>query len=306
MRCGLVTLTDDARMALPDLRKRSEPIKTDAVSHVVRQLSDGAPGKAVHINCHDVIRWFRDQEIKLESPGAQARNLIIWLGRPLPKDPDPATFHTVGVGELASIIGAKFDHASTSYVVHHLVAEGLLELLPQNFRTASEVRYQIRLTFKGWERFDELQHEQTDSRHAFMAMAFNRPEMEDAFTQCFRPATQDAGFDLRQLTDGQGAGLIDAQLRVRIRTAKFLIADLSTENRGAYWEAGFAEGLGRHVIYVCEESTWNHQDQEKRPHFDTNHLNTVVWSSSDLPRARQRLADMIRDTFPTEAIIPKN
>ena len=39
----------------------------------------------------------------------------------------------------------------------------------------------MRLTFKGWERFDELQHEQADSRHAFMAMAFNQPELEEVF-----------------------------------------------------------------------------------------------------------------------------
>jgi hypothetical protein len=299
-------VTEDARMALNDLRRESSPIKIDAVSHIIRQLSDGAPGRAVHINFHDAIRWFRNTELELESPGAQARNLIIWLGTRRLTEPDAAAYHTVSVGGLASIIGAKYDHASTSYVVNHLAVEKVVETLPQNARTAKEVLYQLRLTFKGWERFDELRREQRDSSHAFMAMAFNRSELEDVFVQCFNPAAQDAGFDLRRLTDGQAAGLIDAQLRVRIRMAKFLIADLSTDNRGAYWEAGFAEGLGRHVIYVCEESVWNHQDQNKRPHFDTNHLNTVVWSFSDLPRARQKLADMIRDTFPTEALMPNN
>ncbi|HVB80116.1 MAG TPA: hypothetical protein VNE82_09280 [Candidatus Binataceae bacterium] len=161
----------------------------------------------------------------------------------------------------------------------------------------------MRLTFTGWERSDDLQRDRTESRHAFMAMAFNQPELEGVFTRCFRPAAKDAGFDLRRLTDGQGAGLIDAQLRVRIRSAKFLVADLSTANRGAYWEAGFAEGLGRPVIYVCEKAVWSHPDHAQRPHFDTNHLNTVRWSHSDLPRARQQLADMIRDTFPTEALM---
>lgn len=73
-------VTEDARTALDDLRTESSPFRIDAVSHAVRQLSDGAPGKAVHINFHDAIRWFRKMEPELESPGAQARNLITWLG----------------------------------------------------------------------------------------------------------------------------------------------------------------------------------------------------------------------------------
>jgi len=43
-------------------------------------------------------------------------------------------------------------------------------------------------------------------------------------------------------------------MRVEIRSAKFLVADLTDENRGAYWEAGFGEGLGKKVYYTCEAS----------------------------------------------------
>jgi hypothetical protein len=106
---------------------------------------------------------------------------------------------------------------------------------------------------------------------------------------------------LRRLIDGQDAGLIDAQLRVMIRTARFLVADLSTGNKGAYWEAGFAEGLGLPVIYVCERGMWNSDDATKRPHFDTNHMNTVIWDQDQLHLAREKLRDMIRDTLPAEA-----
>jgi nucleoside 2-deoxyribosyltransferase len=44
---------------------------------------------------------------------------------------------------------------------------------------------------------------------------------------------------------------IDDQMRVALRTSRFVVADLTRGNRGAYWEAGFAEGLGRPVIYTC-------------------------------------------------------
>ena len=138
-RWGFVRVSADASMVLPQLRTEAESAKVDAVSHFVRQLSDEAPGRAVYINFHDALRWFRDTELELEFPAAQARNLIVWLGTRRLKDQNPAAYHTASVGELASVIGARNDHGAVAYVVNHLVAEKLLELLPQNLRTANEV-----------------------------------------------------------------------------------------------------------------------------------------------------------------------
>lgn len=135
-----------------------------------------------------------------------------------------------------------------------------------------------------------------------MAMAFRDSDgLPEAYRNCFKPAVSAAGFKLERLDEGQGAGLIDDQLRVAIRTARFLIADLTTRNRGAYWEAGFAEGLGNPVIYVCRSDVWDHEDPTERPHFDTNHLRTVIWSPAALPAARRELTALIRNTFPTDA-----
>jgi nucleoside 2-deoxyribosyltransferase len=83
---------------------------------------------------------------------------------------------------------------------------------------------------------------------------------------------------------------------VEIRRSRFLVVDLTDDNRGAYWEAGFGEGLGKPVIYTCEKAHF-----EKGIHFDTNHHQTIVWQSSDLASAAQRLKDTIRATLPAEA-----
>ena len=53
---------------------------------------------------------------------------------------------------------------------------------------------------------------------------------------------------------------------------------------GAYWEAGFGEGLGLPVIYTCEISKW----AESKTHFDTNHLVTIIWDPGDLQKAQIR------------------
>jgi len=39
-------------------------------------------------------------------------------------------------------------------------------------------------------------------------------------------------------------------------------------NPGAYWEAGYAEGLGKPVIYTCEEAKFveaSHFDTKRKP-----------------------------------------
>jgi hypothetical protein len=111
---------------------------------------------------------------------------------------------------------------------------------------------------------------------------------------CFRPAAEKAGFKLRKLTDGQGAGLIDNQIRARIRGARLLIADLTHDNNGAYFEAGFAEGLGLEVIYTCKADKF----KEKKTHFDTNHMVTIPWDPSNLAKAQKALTATIRETLP--------
>lgn len=78
-----------------------------------------------------------------------------------------------------------------------------------------------------------------------------------------------------------------------------MIADLTHQNRGAYWEAGFAEGLGKPVIYTCRKDVF--EDKTKGTHFDTNHHLTVVWEPDNLDDAVERLKATIRATLPDEA-----
>jgi hypothetical protein len=79
--------------------------------------------------------------------------------------------------------------------------------------------------------------------------------------------------------------------------ARFLIADLSHGNPGAYWEAGFAEGLNLPVIYTCEAGAWS----KSKTHFDTNHMATIIWNETELDQAGKALTAMIRATLRAEA-----
>jgi nucleoside 2-deoxyribosyltransferase len=123
--------------------------------------------------------------------------------------------------------------------------------------------------------------------------------LDSVFLNFFKPACKRTGFELVRLDEEPKAGLIDDRLRVEIRRSRFLVADLSHANPGAYWEAGYAEGLGRPVIYTCRKDV--SEDAKQRPLFDTNHHLTVVWDPENLADAASQLATTVRVTLPGEA-----
>lgn len=159
--------------------------------------------------------------------------------------------------------------------------------------------FQGHLTFEGWERYYELQHSNKDSRLTFMAMQFSNTRLTTIFNNVIKKAVSETGFKIRKLDEEHRAGSIDDKLRVEIRRSRFIISDLTDDNNGAYWEAGFAEGLGMPVIYICEESKFN----EKKTHFDTNHHLTVLWKDDEesLKKFAEGLKDTIRETLHVEA-----
>jgi hypothetical protein len=172
----------------------------------------------------------------------------------------------------------------------------------QGFVAPYETSTHFSLSLDGWIEVDRLQKQRaTSGTQAFMAMPFGDTRLDRIVADYFVPAAKAAGFNLRRLNEGQPAGLIDDQLRVRLRTARFVVADLTNGNQGAYWEAGFAEGLETPVIYTCERAVFDHPDRRKGPHFDTNHLVTVLWEDGKLESAAKELTTRIRATLPHEA-----
>jgi hypothetical protein len=155
----------------------------------------------------------------------------------------------------------------------------------------------VTLSFAGWEHYRELKRATSDSRKAFMAMEYGHPDLDSLFKDVLKPAVKQTGFDLFILPERPKAGLIDNRLRVEIQTSRLLIADLTHENAGAYWEAGYAEGLGKPVIYTCEKSKF----EACKTHFDTNHHLTLQWDSKGPTEIAEELKATIRATLPGEA-----
>lgn len=160
------------------------------------------------------------------------------------------------------------------------------------------------LSLKGWQRHAELLRSGARSRHAFMAMKFGDAELDALYRTHLEPAVARTGFDLRRTSDDhKTAGNIVNRMRVELRTSRFVVCDLTHGNRGAYWEAGFAEGLGRPVFYLCRRDVLDSADRETRPHFDTAQQLIIGWDPADPAPAMRELQDAIRATLPAEALL---
>ncbi len=136
---------------------------------------------------------------------------------------------------------------------------------------------EVNLSLEGWKIYEVEKRGMVAGNYGFIAMQFNDNELETFVQEVVKPTVERMGFRLIDVRDVSKAGIIDNIIRSQIRSARFVIADLTHDNNGAYWEAGYAEGLGKPVIYICEKAKF----EEKRTHFDTNHCTTVLWSRDD-------------------------
>lgn len=74
-----------------------------------------------------------------------------------------------------------------------------------------------------------------------------------------------------------------------INQSKFVIADLTGQNQGVYYEAGFAKGQGKDVVYTVYDG------DGENVHFDNRQYNQVRWKN--LSELKQKLKDHIKACF---------
>jgi hypothetical protein len=267
------------------------PVRRALMSHALRRTQQPDTSRILIIKVGDLPSFWRSD--RLPSPQKQADALILWVGD---HQPTPFEFAEIHRSALAAFVGMPItghdDSGRFSWLNSQLEPKKLYELAMRGNNVLA-----LKLTLEGWQTYERLQRTTLESRTAFMAMKFGEPDLERVVDECFRLAVRRTGFELRLLTDQQPAGLIDDQMRAAILASRFVISDLTHGSPGAYWEAGFGEGLGLPVIYTCEKSAW----EEKHTHFDTNHLVTIIWDVADLKRVEDALAATIRATLRADA-----
>ena len=138
--------------------------------------------------------------------------------------------------------------------------------------------YDYYISPKGFERAEQLLSTNIDSRTAFIAMGFH-DDLLEACEKAIKPACDKCGFEALLISDKPHNNGITDEIMAEIKRSKFVIVDFTYNNNGAYFEAGYAQGLGRPVIRCCKKE-WFDTDGNNL-HFDTRHYNTILWKSHD-------------------------
>lgn len=273
-------LHDDLDSRLPNFTR----VKRAALSHKIRL--DNEREKKPRMWLSDQLSEFLEEGPSLPTPASQATNIIRWIGTQVQE-----------TGEAAANLSPEFQ-AFIGAPSRQFACELLIELRDRNLVSGLFLpelngpphAQDLNLTLSGWELFDQEQKGLVSGGYGFIALKFGDPTLDTLINDHIKPALAEIGYKTIDLRDVSQAGVIDNIMRMHIRDCAFLIADLTHENAGAYWEAGFAEGLGKPVLYICESEKF----EKERTHFDTNHCTTVPWRTGEESEFVRELIATIR------------
>jgi len=130
------------------------------------------------------------------------------------------------------------------------------------------------LTAQGWERFEKIKSLNPESGQCFVAMSFE-PSLDYIFTEGIEPIEERTGFRPLRIDRSEHNDKICDRIISEIKRSRFVIVDVSDNNSGAYFEAGYAMGLGLPVIFTAKKYS--------ELHFDTRQYNHILWEDSEGP-----------------------
>ena len=170
--------------------------------------------------------------------------------------------------------------AEAEYMLQYLKREGYIET-----KTFMQLKsHKITLAPKGYARVDVLQKYIANGRNVFVAMNFNNTEK---LREAIREGIRKAGYSEIFIDEVQHNEFITPELLKNIKDSKFVVVDLTHKNNGAYFEEGYAMGLGKTVIQLCKYGV--------KLHFDVAQKNTIMWEKEeDIP---EKLYNRIKATI---------
>lgn len=178
------------------------------------------------------------------------------------------------------------------YILDYLCKEGYvepkLEDLGQDYFSNLYVQMSdyevITLTPKALARVDELQRDISNNKDVFVAMSFHNTE---DIREAIRRGILEAGFSDKFIDEIIHNQQIVPYMMRLIRECRFLIMDITDPNYGAYYEAGYALGLGKEVIITCSKDIFSKkkfksklEEKALKPHFDIAQKQILVWEDT--------------------------
>ena len=179
------------------------------------------------------------------------------------------------------LAGAK-NHQELAFLCKALAERGLVHF--HDSRIATGLVYYVEIRPGGWDYLDKYSVSPAYLDRAFVAMSFDEA-LDPIYENGIKPAVEKAGYKAHRVDKVPHIDRIDAKIIADIKDSLFMVADVTQQKQGVYFEAGYALALKRPVIWCVGE------DDLKKVHFDTRQFYHIVWKTPE--DLQERLYDMI-------------
>lgn len=170
------------------------------------------------------------------------------------------------------------------YYIRSLSERGLLARTDEEIREFGDTSVSVEVTAHGWDYLDQYEQRAVELSQVFVAMSFSE-SMKTVWEQAIKPTIIKAGYKAYRVDVEPHIDRIDAKIIAEIKNSLFVVADVTEQKHGVYFEAGYALGRDLPVIWCVRKADLTNV------HFDTRQYNHVVWESTE--ELKEKLYDII-------------
>lgn len=142
----------------------------------------------------------------------------------------------------------------------------------------------------------ELRESLRRKNELFVVMAF-RKETDGFWERVVVPAAENLSLKPVRIDRQETEVAISEEILSSIRRALLVLCDLTFERPNCYFEAGYAKGCFRRVLFTarCDHDPRARTGGQFKVHFDLDQLKITWWDPDDLDKARAEVEDRIRN-----------
>lgn len=171
-----------------------------------------------------------------------------------------------------------------AFYIQALEERGLVISKTTKFPNTAPTVSGVTIAPAGWDYLDKHASDLEEKTQAFVAMSFS-DGMQSAWVDAIKPAIERAGYTAYRVDEELHSDNIIFKIMAEVKNSRFVVADVTEQKNGVYFEAGYALGLGVPVIWSVRK------DDADKVHFDTAQYNQIRWESVE--QLKESLYDFI-------------
>ncbi len=171
-----------------------------------------------------------------------------------------------------------------AFYIQALEERGLVISKTTKFPNTAPTVSGVTIAPAGWDYLDKHASDLEEKTQAFVAMSFS-DGMQSAWVDAIKPAIERAGYTAYRVDEELHSDNLIFKIMAEVKNSRFVVADVTEQKNGVYFEAGYALGLGVPVIWSVRK------DDADKVHFDTAQYNQIRWESVE--QLKESLYDFI-------------